>query len=117
MKKLLLFCLALSTSMVGADAFANDRYHGGYGYRGYGHHYGHGRHYGHGSHIGVLFSVPLILRPYDYYSAYPHTRVVVERQPQIYVQREAPAVQPAPSGYWYYCPDSRTYYPYAQTCP
>ena len=25
--------------------------------------------------------------------------------------------QPAPWGYWYYCPSARAYYPYVQSCP
>jgi hypothetical protein len=56
-------------------------------------------------------------QPYFYAERYPSTQVIVERQPQVYVQREPVAAVPQPSSYWYYCPDSKTYYPYAQTCP
>jgi hypothetical protein len=33
--------------------------------------------------------------------------------PPVYIQQQ-PAPPPA---YWYYCPDSRTYYPYVKECP
>lgn len=104
MKRFSIILLALSTLLFGANVFA----------RGWGHHYGqHGRY----SHLGIVIGAPLIWPPYPYYYSYPHTQVVVERQPQIYVQREVPAVQAAPSNYWYFCPDTRSYYPYAQSCP
>jgi hypothetical protein len=37
----------------------------------------------------------------------------------VVVQQPAPAyAQAAPSSeYWYYCPDNRAYFPYAQQCP
>lgn len=36
----------------------------------------------------------------------------VQSPPAVSVQPAAPA-----EAWWYYCPDSRTYYPYAQSCP
>ncbi len=48
--------------------------------------------------------------PYPYYAAPP---VVVQQSPPVYVQPQAPQ-QPA---YWYYCPNSQTYYPYVKECP
>ena len=40
----------------------------------------------------------------------------MQQQPQVYV--EQPQAQPSqPSGYWYYCADSRAYYPYVKECP
>ena len=49
-------------------------------------------------------------RQFAYYPPY-----VVQQQPQVYV--EQPQAQPSqPSGYWYYCSDSRAYYPYVKEC-
>jgi hypothetical protein len=49
--------------------------------------------------------------PYPYYAAPP---VVVEPEPQVYV--EPPPVPPAQS-YWYYCEAPKGYYPYVAQCP
>lgn len=63
--------------------------------------------------------------PYGAYAPYA-APVVVQQDPQVYIQ-QAPAAQPAPpppdqaqpqtSQYWYYCEDARGYYPYVQQCP
>lgn len=64
--------------------------------------------------------------PYYYYPApvYYSAPVVVQQAPTYYVERhDAPPAQPAPSAaapsqnYWFYCGDSRTYYPYVKECP
>jgi hypothetical protein len=76
-------------------------------YYGYGYGYGYGYPYG-----------------YPYYTPAP---VVVQEQPTVYVEQAAAVagapVAPAPSAapqeqqqYWYYCQDSKTYYPHAQNC-
>ena len=60
-------------------------------------------------------------RPYyypGYYGYYP-APVVVQQQP-VYVE-QAPSAGPAPQaqqpqGYWYFCQDSRAYYPYVKEC-
>jgi len=64
--------------------------------------------------FGFFIGAPLFWPPpyYPYYG-YPYDyppAVVVERQPQVYIQRE-------PSYYWYYCPEPSGYYPYVQNCP
>jgi hypothetical protein len=91
----------------------------------------HGRR-GHGSHVhfGFAFGFPApyfypgpVYYPYPrYYESYP-----VYVQPPQYIEQN-PAAQPAPpapssapsqggsGSYWYFCPDSQTYYPYVQTC-
>ena len=52
--------------------------------------------------------------PYYVYSPPP----VVVQEPPVYVQQPwAPAVQPPPQAYWYYCPSAQSYYPNVQTCP
>ncbi len=66
---------------------------------------------------GVFIGVPLWWgpgwwgAPYPYYGAPP---VVVEREPQVYVQPEPQGPQPY---YWYYCQNPQGYYPYVQQCP
>ena len=71
---------------------------GGWGYPGYG--WGGYPYYG-----GYGYGYP-------YYAA----PVVVQQQPTVYV--EQPQVQQAqqPAGYWYFCNDSRSYYPYVKEC-
>ncbi len=127
MNKFLTALLAVGLIASGVSAHAGGRY-GGHdygGWRGHSHYYG--GHYRPRTSFGVHIGIPLVwpsvgytrVVPYPYaYPAYPSTQVVIERQPQVYVQREAAATAaPASSAYWYYCPDSQTYYPYAQTCP
>jgi len=127
MNKLLIGLLALLTLAFGTPALAGDGHHWrGYD-RGHGHGYSHGGHYGSHSSFGLYVGLPLIWPrvdyyrplysyPYPYYS-YPATQVIVERQPQVYVERQTTVAATPTSESWYYCPDSRTYYPYAQTCP
>jgi len=75
-------------------------------------------------HGGVRFGVvigapfyPWYAPPYYYYPpAYPS--VVVPQGPTSYVEQGG--AQPAPSqssSYWYYCAESKTYYPYVKECP
>ncbi len=50
---------------------------------------------------------------YPYYQ--PEQRIVIEQQPDMYVQ-------PAPQAeeqqiYWYYCKETKGYYPYVKQCP
>jgi hypothetical protein len=61
--------------------------------------------------------------PYGYYPyayppyAYPPT-AVVQPTPQTYIEQAPPATGPAQTPtYWYYCAESRTYYPYVRECP
>jgi len=63
--------------------------------------------------FGVFVGVPF----YPWYAPYyfPPPVVAVPAAPTTYVEQgSAPA--PSPS-YWYYCADSRTYYPYVKECP
>jgi hypothetical protein len=73
---------------------------------------------------GALLS-PWYYRPYYYYPTYPTVVEYVPSAPTVYYQQPAyqqpPAAvapaAPADSGnWWYYCNDSKTYYPYAQSC-
>lgn len=79
--------------------------------------------------IGFSFGVPFAAYPYYYpryyapyyYPAYYPAPVVVQQQAPVYIEQipqPAPSVQPsAPANYWYYCNDSRAYYPYVRDCP
>ena len=53
--------------------------------------------------------------PYYGYS-YPYAAppVIIQQQPQEYVQQ--PAAQPEQQ-YWYYCTEAKAYYPYVKKCP
>lgn len=71
--------------------------------------------------IGLHFGVPLAVFPYyyppPYYYYSPSYPPVVTSQPTVYVEQGSqPAPQPA-QNYWYYCADSRAYYPYVKDCP
>jgi hypothetical protein len=55
---------------------------------------------------------------YPYYSPYYYAPTVeVPSSPPVYIERSQPGTSSAPSGVWYYCPDSKTYYPYVKECP
>ena len=56
--------------------------------------------------------------PYAYYPPTTRRRSWCQQQPPVYVEQPAPGPQQqAPAGYWYYCADSRAYYPYVKECP
>ena len=94
----------------------------------------------HGARVGVYIGVPVVgfgfhsyYSPYyyppygyypNYYPPYYPPPVVVQQQAPVYVEQnpqQAPAAQPPAqsqsTGYWYYCADSRAYYPYVKECP
>jgi len=50
---------------------------------------------------------------YPYYPYYSEP-AVIQQQPQEYIQR---APQQDQQYYWYFCPDSKNYYPYVKKCP
>lgn len=61
-------------------------------------------------------------RYYESYPVYVSPPQYIEQNPAA---QPAPPAPPAPTGapsqggsghYWYFCPDSQTYYPYVQTC-
>ena len=92
------------------SAWADRGFHGGHG----------------GGHIGIYLGVPFgpwyYPPPYYYPPAY-YAPVVVQQQPQVYVEQPQVAVVPAapvatpPSNYWYYCATAKGYYPYVKECP
>jgi hypothetical protein len=52
---------------------------------------------------------------YPYYPYYQSPPVVVQPQPEVYVQQPAP--QAESQSYWYFCQDPKGYYPYVKKCP
>jgi hypothetical protein len=71
----------------------------------------------HNVRFGFAFGIPLY-PPSWYYPppAYYYPPAVLAPEPPVYIERsdETPA---APRNYyWYYCPDSKTYYPYVKEC-
>jgi|SRR5262245_41462127 len=74
-------------------------------------------------HGGVRFGVvigapfyPWYYPPYYYYPPYPV--VTTPPAPTTYVEQSGARAAPAQgSSYWYYCPESKTYYPYVKECP
>ena len=90
----------------------------------------HGRHHRSRAHFGVFIGGPVFPyyapyhRPY-YYPRYYYPPTVVVPAPSAPVYIEQGVAAPAPAAgptaqsataYWYYCPDSQTYYPYVQQC-
>ncbi len=105
MKKII--CIALAAmALVMAGSSPGDAFHGG-----------------HDGHVGVGFFVggPVWDRwwgpGYPYYPYYPYYApppVVIERQPDTYIQQNQPADEPS---YWYFCKNPEGYYPYVKKCP
>jgi hypothetical protein len=91
-KRIALFLLAAGAALASGAALA----HGGR------------VHFGIGIGFPVWWGYPYYAPPY-YYE--PRT-VVVPAQPQRYIEQSSPE-----SGYWYYCADSKAYYPYVKDCP
>jgi hypothetical protein len=97
-------------------------YHGSGGYHGYSGYYRHGGYNGHGNSYSARIFIgpgwgpgwwgPPAYPYYPYYSSYPAPPVVIEQQPQAYVQQNQQE-----SDYWYYCQNPQGYYPYVKSCP
>ena len=84
-----------------------------------------------GGHVGVFIGggfpyyypygpapyAPYPYAPYPYY--YYPPAVAVPAAPQAYIEQGQAQASPArerPSGYWYYCDESKAYYPYVKQC-
>ena len=85
-------------------------YRGGY-YRGGGYYYGPSF----GISIGSPWYYPYYYPYYDPYYYAP--TVTIPSEPQEYIEKPRSEEPSAPSGVWYYCPGSKTYYPYVKECP
>jgi hypothetical protein len=80
----------------------------------------------HGGHVrfGIVVGAPGYWYgppPYYYYPPYyypPYPPVVVPSSPPVYVERNDLSSTPDRAGaYWYYCADTKSYYPYVKECP
>lgn len=90
-------------------------YRGGY-YRGGGYYYG--------PSFGLSIGSPWYFSPYYYPYGYPYyypyyypPAVTIPSEPQEYIEKPRSEEQPDLTGVWYYCPESKTYYPYVKECP
>ena len=71
---------------------------------------------GFGYGYGGYYPSPYYYRPYYTYPSY-YSEPVVIQQPPVYVeQNPPPAAAPQSSNYWYFCADSRAYYPHVREC-
>jgi len=61
---------------------------------------------------------PYYYPPYQPYN-YPYYAPTVEvpAEPPVYIERYQSKPSSTPSGVWYYCSDSKAYYPYVKECP
>jgi hypothetical protein len=82
-------------------------------------------HHSHGSSVrfGFVFGGPLwypgSLYSYPYSYPYPYAyppTVIVPSEPRVYIERDDRVAQQNSPGYWYYCRESNTYYPYVKEC-
>jgi len=95
-------------------------------------HHGHGGNVRFGLSIGVplygpgYYPAPYYPAPYYTYPAYAYPMPAygyppaAVSSPPVYIEQSAPpaAAAPAqPQGEWYYCADSKAYYPYVRECP
>ena len=76
-------------------------------------------HHHHGPRIGLYFG-PGYYYPPPYYYAPPPV-IVQPAAPPVYIEQSPPAIAapapaPAQPSMWYYCADSRSYYPYVKEC-
>lgn len=74
-------------------------------------------------HGGVRFGVvigapfyPWYYPPYYYYPPYPPV-VAAPAAPPSYIEQGGAQSAPPRTSYWYYCAESKTYYPYVKECP
>lgn len=111
---LILVVIAISLLASGVTADGNSRGGSHYG----GNYSGH-----HSSGVDVLIGGPFwgpswyYPMPYYYYPEYYLPLVTEPSTPPVYIERDESVEQSAPTGLWYYCPDSKTYYPYVKECP
>jgi len=111
--------LMLITLLTGASVLSS-AWADGHADSGWGHSDDHGGRDGHWDygwnrgHLGWLWVVGGALLLYNVTRPAP-----VPQPPRVIVQATPYAAPPAApaTAYWYFCPSSGSYYPYAQTCP
>ena len=134
--RLILTVVMLALSLMASGMASADRSSGGGGhqggyYRGGGHQGGYYR-----GNVGVVIGGPFWGSPWynqsyyyppyqpyyyppyqPYYYPYYAPTVEVPAEPPVYIERYQSKPSSTPSGVWYYCSDSKTYYPYVKECP
>lgn len=74
----------------------------------------------HGHHGGGRFGFDVVIGPWWWgppYSYYYYDPPVYYAPAAPIVVTPATAQMPLPPAYWYFCPQSNTYYPYVTQCP
>ena len=66
-------------------------------------------------HFGVVIGAPFY--PWWYYPPYYYPPVTVPAAPTTYIEQGSPQSAPERQSHWYYCAESKTYYPYVKECP
>jgi hypothetical protein len=95
-----MFIFALA-ALASAPALAGP--HGGHG--------GHGGYGGHGLSLGLHFGAPFAwYEPYYYHPPYSYS------PPVVAAPATAPVYVEQAQNWWYYCKESRAYYPYVKAC-
>ena len=128
-RKILAATMIAAAAFGATDAMASGRHggrHGG-GYQGYyGGHHGHGYGYGYGrvgAFVGGAIVAGALLSPW-YYSpsyvvSYPTVVEVSPPMQTVYIEQSQaamPAVASDAGNWWYFCNDTRAYYPYVKEC-
>lgn len=131
-KKINIWLAALLVGLLSGSAWA-DRPDRHWDRRHHGHHGHYGHHGHHDQRSGVRFAVtignawhaPSPFVGFQYAPRWPHVYAppvvpvfVSPPPPVVYVEQRMarPAVPALEPGYWYYCNESQTYYPYVQQC-
>ena len=130
-----LIVAALVLSLLASGMVFADRSSGGRGYKGGHYRGGHKSYYYRGGHRHYRSGVDVVIggsfwgppwyyppysyyRPYSYPYYYPYSYapvVEVPSEPPVYIERSQPDSSPLPN-VWFYCPESKTYYPYVKEC-
>jgi hypothetical protein len=55
--------------------------------------------------------------PWYYPPPYYYSPVVIEQGPTTYIEQASPQAPVDQTNWWYYCDQSRGYYPYVKECP
>jgi hypothetical protein len=115
-----LIAAVLVMTLLASGIASADRRGGGH----YGHHRGWGHHHGPRVRVGVgigwsFWGPWWYYPPYypRYYYPYYPPAVAIPSTPPVYIERGEPTPSSTPPGVWYYCPDSKAYYPYVKECP
>lgn len=120
MKRFAMVAVVTATALLSTSALAHGPYRGGYPGGWYG-----GGYYGYGPRVGVVIGGPVwgpgyYPPPYFYYPPYPYPPAVVAvpASPPVYIEQGRSGSAPSnQAGTWFYCPESKGYYPYVNQCP